>query len=246
MPIDPRSLKATGVTANCHLIPDCLNVSSITVPLDETIDKRIGSICDSQLQRLFHAYVGTELGGRALFEGGSQTLKSVLSLSPFRLRIPLPSRSSWSGFETKGLGMREGHVIFQKFETAVVDQLAALTSILHSAFLVLYEQGHRCVFEPFFDPVRQLFSRAMSEKWGKSDWEFVNPLIDLWFAFPPNRVAGRSIGINDLRNVYDPTFDCGDEIYSEFPSRSVVQLHPFPKVILPYSRSIRAIVSFDF
>src|SRR5262249_18498557 len=60
--------------SECHLIPDCFNVSSKTVLLDGPFDNKIGEQCDCHLRAAFDLLVGDTIKGGFAFEGGSQNM----------------------------------------------------------------------------------------------------------------------------------------------------------------------------
>lgn len=245
MAVDPRTLSKIGREADCHLIPERFGVSDVTVRLDADFDSRIGTTCDAELQRYFEVFLGDVLKGRIALGGGSRSLKAVHSVRAQIFIIPKPRGGTVHDFADRALGLGDGSPRFESFTGDTVDCARAFTSIIHSAFLVLYHEGEREVFERKFDAVRVLLKKAVDGMLTNADYEAIREMVQISIALPRERFGDKAVSVNDYRTLYDPSFDFGDGLLEDFPKKCISYGESQWVVTLPYSRSLRAKICFD-
>jgi hypothetical protein len=102
MVIDPRTLREIRNVGNCHLIPQCFEVSEKTVPLDRDFDNRMGENCDWQLKAYISIWYGNVLEGRLAVTGGSHNLTALLTVSQQRFEVPKPGGGSLEDLPAAG------------------------------------------------------------------------------------------------------------------------------------------------
>jgi hypothetical protein len=219
--IDPRTLNEVVQEADCHLIPECFRVSNVTVRLDGLFDSKIGTTCDSELQRYFVTLVGTHLEGHIALDGGSESLASVFSVGDGALFIPKPRTGKAEDWATRALGLRDGRVLFRSFKGKVVDCARAYLSMVHSAFLILYRQVGQDVFDSTFDQARSLFRKAVNGLLTNADYEPIRDMVEVDLYFDSRRVKSDRVRITEFRRFYDPAFDAGDGVLNDFPNKCV-------------------------
>lgn len=244
MTVDPRTLRPIEREADCHLLPACFGVSNVTVRLDADFDSKIGTTCDAELQRYFETFLGDMLKGRMAVAGGAYSMKAILSASNRVFIIPKPRRGTLQDFTDRAIGAKAAGVRFESFTGDVVDSAKAFTSIIHSAFLVLYHAGEQNVFTPTFHTVRVLLKKAVDGMLTHTDYEAIRDMVDISVAFPTEGLEGKTVTVNDYRGLYDPSFEFGDGLVEDFPIRCISNEASQWLVTLPYSRSLRARVRF--
>lgn len=244
MAIDPRTLREIERADRCHLLPQCFGVSNKAVRLDGDFDNKIGATCDAQLERYFVTMLGDRLRGRIALRGGSKSLSGVVVASKGVVAIRKPRRGKIQDWAGRALGWKDGQVQFESFTGDTVDCAAAFLSMIHSAFVVLHYRRHHEVFDPIFNPVRLLLQKAIDGALTGDDFAVVRAMVNLQFAVPRGKMAKEPIGVNDFRALYDPSIDVGDGVLDAFPAKSVSKQASGWMVTLPYSRSLRGIVTF--
>lgn len=161
MTLDPRTLVSVSKYADCHIIPKCFDVSALTVSLDEIVDNRIGTACDSQLQRYLSILIGDNVTGRLSIKGGAQRLSATLNRHTKRFQVRRPPGGTASNFICRALGSDGKHLHWQQFVSETVDCCAAHLSVIHSGFLLMYYLREPDVYCSDFDWVRGLIQRLI-------------------------------------------------------------------------------------
>jgi hypothetical protein len=242
--IDPRTLKEVKQSGDCHLIPAMFKVSDLTVRLDRDVDSKIGGKCDSELKTYLDLFFGPLIEGKVSLDGGSKNLKGLLRVTDGKIFVPKPSSTPLAGFVDRALNVRDGKVQYKEFTSHTQDGCAAFLSIVHSAFLVLYFLGKPDVFAEPFNWVRNLVSKLLSESLTNADYELMRDLIRLNFAVPKDKVTETAVPFEKLRKLYDPTVDAEDGVLDDFPQKCLREVDEAWLVTLPYSKSLRAEVTF--
>jgi hypothetical protein len=249
--IDPRTLREIKRFADCHLIPDCFNVSNKTVRLDGEFDNLLGTQCDAQLRRLIEIEWGNVLTGKASLGGGSKSHSAVLLADTGQLLLPKPKRGTIKDWAMRALGLQsapEPGVVsklqFEGWVGDVADNAKAYLSIINSAILVLYDQDRQRAFDPVLDGARALLSKVGPKAVENSDWEILKNMIELGAFMDAKKVAGQEFTFATKRKFYDPNLDPGDGVFDNFPTKCITQVGDAIVVTLPYSRSLRARVTF--
>lgn len=148
-------------------------------------------------------------------------------------------------FADRALGLGDGSPRFESFTGDTVDCARAFTSIIHSAFLVLYHEGEREAFERKFDAVRVLLKKAVDGMLTNADYEVIREMVQISIALPRERFGDKAVSVNDYRTLYDPSFDFGDGLLEDFPKKCISYGESQWVVTLPYSRSLQAKICFD-
>jgi hypothetical protein len=254
---DPRTLCPVTAVSQCHLIPDCFNVSNKTVLLDGPFDNKIGEQCDCHLKASFDLLVGDTIKGGFAFEGGSQNMAGRLGsvTQEFqisqRVRINKKRRHKrWTPRDwcRKALGMRDdGQVKIVGFVTPSVDLAKARLSMVNSAFLVLYYLGRKEIYCPEFDQARILLDKVCAGTLDKSDLPLIEEMTPGFalVCISTEKTKGLSaLNPADLRKYYDPSLDVTDGVLHEFPKNCVVEAGESLLVRLPYGKCLRGVVRF--
>jgi len=241
--VDPRTLREIDREADCHLIPDCFKVSSLTVVGDEEFDNKIGSTCDEQLRKYIQLSIGDQISGKVALVGGSNRLSTELRPSKGMLAIRKPKGGTVEDWETRALGLRDGKVSFGGFVSDVVDCAGAWLSAVNSAMLVLHYLG-RDISGSDFDLSRELLRKMVTESFATADDQILRPMVQLKASFDKERVKTEKLNRNNSRYFYDPLFDPGDGVFDDFPKKSVLEKDGSLIVVLPYSKCLRAWVKF--
>lgn len=229
---------------DCHLIPKVFNVSQKIVRLDGPFDHAIGSRCDSEIKRFIELLFASSLGGRSEFIGGAKSVKSTFDLVTQSLRIHRGKRDRNPEWFRHVSGSHSSQVSLKEFHGNVVDTASALASVIHSAFLVLHHQKYLQIYEPEYDSIRMLLQRASRGELLEDDLHWMQETIDFAVYFRNDGRLPLSIPMSDLRTVYDPEFSADDEVDSNFPRRSATAKADSVLVTVPYSKCIRATVTF--
>jgi hypothetical protein len=119
--------------------------------------------------------------------------------------------------------------------------------MLNSAFLVLYRLGWRDFSAPAFDQARAFMNKCIcDDQFSESDIAALTDMACEYIAydtakFPPGTTV---LSVDDLRRYYDPNFDPGTGVLTEFPAKSITTDDGYMLVALPYSRSLLGKVRF--
>jgi hypothetical protein len=244
MTIDPRSLREIKEFGDCHLIPACLKVSDLTVRLDRDFDSKIGTYCDTELEKWVHLEVGSNLKGEIAVVGGSKRLKGEIDVKERTVRIPKPKRADPNVWWRQIVRIGEhGEIPVEAFVGYSVDLHGASLSMVNSAMLVLYHQGRDLSGEEF-DQARGLLRRVVEEEVTASDFDSVKEMTEMVVAFDPKKTGNPLPKREEWRYCYDPQFEIGDGLLEDFPNKCIVEQNDALVVKLPYSGSLRGFVRF--
>lgn len=261
---DPRTGREIKNYSDCHLIPEFLGISNLTVRLDRDFDNFIGERCDNALQAFIREVEGVEVKGKFDMRGNlgapDRSYSAEYNAKKRDITIFQPKGSEWPTW------FRSGSKADIRFRPQVLRFQDVFLSMLNSAFLVLHYVNNPMVGEGF-DKARAMLAEAEKlPKKGDFDEATRNALgsmihIDILLPqLPPNSAAmaaheeavrtGGDIHTfcavwDAVRPHYDANFDPCDGVIEDFPNRS----HRLDEagnfiVVLPYSKCIRASVNF--
>jgi hypothetical protein len=251
--VDPRTLRAVTKASDCHLIPECFDVSNKTVSLDGPFDSKVGQHCDCQLKLFADMLVAKGLRGNFTFKGGSQRMAGTIFPNTQQFRIDHSVRINkkrrhkrWTPRDwcRKALGLTDdGQVQIEGFVGPTVDLAKARLSMVNSAFLVVHYLGRKEVLRPEFDQARELLAKVCEGRLERADLPLIEELTPTLMAvFLPG--GSTPSGPTDLRKYYDPDLDIGDGVLDDFPTNCVVQQDNDMLVRLPYGKGLRGVVRF--
>lgn len=242
--IDPRTLEAMGLQADCHLLPEWCGMSGITVRLGRQMDNDLGSACDSELATYLNNLFGRELPGRVAMGVAARGLTSTYHSESGDIAVHPPRRGDPQQFLERAMGATSGEAELRSFQGEDADgQLAGLSAI-HSAMLVLYYFRHPIVYGTSFDTVRACFASAIAGNLSDDQRANIQARVHFVFLAPANAVPETGLDLGDYRALYDPDRSMDDGVDTHFPFRSVREFSDFVVIALPYSRNIRAYVMF--
>ena len=240
--IDPRTLQPVVEFADCHILPDWCGVSGLTVHLDKKTDNDLGAATESTLKEYLAAFLSRKPEGTLVMKDGLRPLNATFDIGKEEVVVVAPRKSS--GFAERNLGAKDGEAVIESFNAGGIDGHLAGISAIHSAFLLLYRHGREDLFAPRFDRVRSLLASALAKALTDDDRDVIAAMVKFEMAGFVKAPTGKGLTADDLRDVYDPNADNGDEVATDFPNKSIMEQGGNLVVTLPYSGTLRAHVLF--